>query len=747
MNAPAPHPDRLAFHLTGRRAAGLDEVAGMRPALQANYRDLAALRHDFPLVLARGTGEAAPSLRALVDAALASIAKGADAERTRRQVLRVEQEVRAEVQQGTEGTLGELWSQAVQRLAAGRDASFAESAARARAAMAADGPLVGCAAGLAKRLLHHVWQQALERKAAALRERLVRLIQQLSEILRADFENSVAGRDARRLKASVGSGHDALFDFDAMSRLLAGAAPRQPMPAARRERIRRLLAVLDAQPFVALPDADAARATGNVPYGYSFDSCAAALAAWTERLPRLVELARAIEIAELEIDGRYQPDRHDALFAAYGESGLEPEELSRFPDYLVCLDAVAVDAAEQARAMEILAGELPIKLLYRIDDLLGPRRDRQGARGPGLRGRQLAHMAMGLNQVYVLQSPASHLGRSGRRIADAMRFAGPALICVYTGVHGGAAGAPPYLAAAAAMESRAFPAFAYDPSGGSDWASRFSLDDNPQAELDWPIHRFDYEDARHQRATLDLAFTFVDFVAADPRYAAHLARLPAGADETGLVAVDETMLRDVRRAVPDRVPCIRMIDDSDRLHTVVPDEWLLREARRCREMWHSLQELGGVHNSHAERLLARERAAWEAAHDAAPAAAVPAGGATATAAAGATAVAAAPALQPAAAVEPATAEAPAAEAAPSRDEAYIETVRCSTCNECTQINPRMFAYDANQQAYIADLTAGTYAQLVEAAESCQVSVIHPGKPRNPDEPGMAELLVRAEPFR
>ena len=58
----------------------------------------------------------------------------------------------------------------------------------------------------------------------------------------------------------------------------------------------------------------------------------------------------------------------------------------------------------------------------------------------------------------------------------------------------------------------------------------------------------------------------------------------------------------------------------------------------------------------------------------------------------------------------------------------------------------MFAYNANKQAYIANPGAGTYAQLVEAAESCQVSIIHPGKPRNPDEPGLAELLKRAEPF-
>ena len=98
---------------------------------------------------------------------------------------------------------------------------------------------------------------------------------------------------------------------------------------------------------------------------------------------------------------------------------------------------------------------------------------------------------------------------------------------------------------------------------------------------------------------------------------------------------------------------------------------------------------------------------------------------------------------------PAAAAAPAAaEAAPERssDEAYIETARCTSCNECTQINDKMFGYDANKQAFIKDLDAGTYRQLVEAAENCQVSIIHPGKPRNPNEPGLDELIKRAEPF-
>jgi len=42
--------------------------------------------------------------------------------------------------------------------------------------------------------------------------------------------------------------------------------------------------------------------------------------------------------------------------------------------------------------------------------------------------------------------------------------------------------------------------------------------------------------------------------------------------------------------------------------------------------------------------------------------------------------------------------------------------------------------------------AGTFRQMVEAAEVCQVSIIHPGKPWNPNEPGLPELLERAASF-
>jgi hypothetical protein len=59
---------------------------------------------------------------------------------------------------------------------------------------------------------------------------------------------------------------------------------------------------------------------------------------------------------------------------------------------------------------------------------------------------------------------------------------------------------------------------------------------------------------------------------------------------------------------------------------------------------------------------------------------------------------------------------------------------------------KMFAYNENKQAYIADVTAGTYAQPVEAAESCQVSIIHPsGQTARPEraEPARADAACRS----
>lgn len=719
---------QVAFFLTGRRPGEfLDAVENLdlRPALFAGYRDLTPLRYDYPVVLAP---KAVESLSGLMDQALAAVAKGADADRIRQHGLRIEQEIRALLAGGsTDGTLALVWDLAVSRLTPKLDPAFVDSAKRLRTAIKVDGELADCDARLPARMLRHLWSIAQAAKAAQFRERIEQASFKLAGILRSDFERSAEGLTAARLQASMGSAHVPMFDFEAMAGFLARVQPKEGMPESRRARITGLLDVLKKQRFVATAGA------GAKPYEFAFDSCGDALKAWRERLPRLVELAKALVIAELEIEGEYNPGRHDAMFDGYGATGLDAQELAAFPDYLVCLGG-KLSAQEHGRLMEALTCGWPIKVLLQIDDLHED--GGEGGFAAGLRSGQIATQAMGLNDVYVVQSASSNLFKFRDRVARGLAYRGPALFSVFSGAAAKASGLPPYLMAAAAMESRAFPAFSYDPAAGAGWADRFCLQANTQVEQDWPVQGFAYEDEEHQRVAQEVPFTLIDFLAGDRRYAGHLARVPRERWNGSMIRVDESLARE-GRGLPDQIPSVLMVDAANRLQKVIVDQSLIRQADRCRQMWHSLQELGGINNSHAQRLLAREQKAWEQrlreqvqaqpvqSAPAAPAAGVP------------VAAAAAPAAAAAAVEEPAR----------NPDEAYIETERCSTCNECTQLNGKMFAYNENQQAYIKDINAGTYADLVQAAENCQVSIIHPGKPRNPNEPGLAELLERAQPFQ
>ena len=100
--------------------------------------------------------------------------------------------------------------------------------------------------------------------------------------------------------------------------------------------------------------------------------------------------------------------------------------------------------------------------------------------------------------------------------------------------------------------------------------------------------------------------------------------------------------------------------------------------------------------------------------------------------------------------EPEAAAAPAPEVEEEDEglvmEPYIETARCTSCDECININKKMFAYDENKQAYIKDPKAGTFAEIVQAAERCTAGIIHPGTPLNPKEKDLEKWVERARPF-
>jgi hypothetical protein len=736
---------QTVFHLTGRRPeAPLEAVDGLslRPALMARYRDLGKLRYDFPVVLVDtpdGNVCARPLNEVVNEAARSVAPAGPSGEALRKHLLHVEREIRSALPEGAEGRLSQLWIDAVLSVTQSRDQDLVDLLLHAGESLSVDGELVDCDQAMPGRLLRHAWQSVQRHKLARVRADINALVARLNDILRADFVRSEAGLKAESLRSAVGQKHQGLFDFDKMSRLLSLGWPASRLSGRSRRRIEWSLGVLRTQRFFPPLPGTVAPAGAEAPYEFAFDSCRGALAAFRERLPGMAELVKAMSIAELEGDGRYDESRHNGFFDAFDSGSLSPQDLEIFPSYFVHLRGKRPGAAADTNLMELLSSGMPAKVLVENDDILQESSLGQGHFAFGVRSVQLASLATGLNDTFVLQSTSSNLVQLHDSIRRGLDSAAPALFSVYTGTEARHGDMPCYLVSAAAMQSRAFPAFTYDPSAGHDLASRFSLEDNPQPESDWASAALEYADPDLQRVTGSVAFTLADFVACDPRYAAHFARVPHDAWNGHMVPLDEWLGLGAA-ATEGKVPYLLAVDGKDVLQRLVIDDKLVQAARRCLENWHRLQEFGGVHSSHAQRLLARERAAWEeekrkeieALRGAQPADAEP----EAAGAAAAPAAAAAPVAEAAAEVEPER----------SPDEAYIETIRCSSCNECTNINDKMFAYNENKQAYIKDIKAGTYRQMVEAAESCQLSIIHPGKPIDPKEPGLEELIERAKPF-
>ena len=683
--------EQVFFHLTGARSNGaLAPVSGMRPALFARFGDLASLRYDFPVILVRAAqgAPAVASLSGVVDGILADVAaEGIAGERLRRSVLRIEREIRALATAGEIGTLTSLWDRAVEELRPRGGAPFLEDAAKARAALTVDGDVAGFGPSTPVRMVTHLWRALETRRSAEMRRRIDTLALKLADLVKADYLRSEAGRHAASLKAGVGSGHRDAFDFELMAKLLAAPSGAPALSPNRRARIERTLAALRTQRFF---DAD-------LPVVFAFDRVEDALVAYRSRLGAMADLVRAIAVAELELRGSYVEDKHDLYFEHFDASSLSQEDLALFPDYLVWL-AGAADAGERARIIEGLTSGAPLKILFATDDAFGL-------------GAQLATTAMGLGDAFVLQSSAAQLYRVRDRVRAALEYDGAALVSVFVPGPDSVA-LPPYLVAAAATESRAFPTFSYDPSAGPDWRERFQLHDDPQPDRTWPEHELAYADERLQRNTETVAFTLADFAICDARHAPRFARVSRGGWNDHLVPLS-SWLGSKRNA---DVPYVYAVDGDAKLFKLVVDERLIQQVRRCAEQWHRLRELDDLKR---ERVVVAQLAAEPIAEAVAVAAS-----------AAATAVAPEP-------------EAPAA---PSSDEAYIETPRCTTCNECTGVNPRMFAYNENKQAYIKDRKAGTYADLVQAAENCQVAIIHPGKPLDANEPGLDDLLKRAEPF-
>jgi pyruvate-ferredoxin/flavodoxin oxidoreductase len=347
-----------------------------------------------------------------------------------------------------------------------------------------------------------------------------------------------------------------------------------------------------------------------------------------------------------------------------------------------------------------------------------------------------------------------------------------------------------------ALESRAFPFMTYDPDGGDSFADCLNLMGNPAIDDQWPTYELEYVDEDGEEQRMELPLTIADWAATEARFAKHFRPLPTDADDEELVPFHEMIDLPVDERAGLSAFIYTLDDDRKLQRTSVSDE-IIELAEDRLQFWSQLRQLGGyevpemardeweremeaefeqrtgaLREEYKARLVELETtyprivarriaegllrtgngartvsdlmAEAEAATDLEPItltglAVAPAPPATVAPAAPAETITAAPAVE----VLPEVEEEEEEELG---IEPYIETARCTTCNECTNLNPKLFAYNENKQAYIKDAKAGTFAQIVMAAELCPADIIHPGTPLNPKEKDLDKWIERAKPY-
>ncbi|HEX6911516.1 MAG TPA: thiamine pyrophosphate-dependent enzyme, partial [Longimicrobium sp.] len=420
--------------------------------------------------------------------------------------------------------------------------------------------------------------------------------------------------------------------------------------------------------------------------------------------------------------------------------------------------------------------------------------------------KELALIALAHRGTFVLQSSQAAPSHLMAGVIRGLQTRRPAVFNVYAPCpveHGLPDEWAPH-AARLALESRAFPLLVYDPDGGPSIAECLTLEGNPSPDTRWPTYELQYVDGDGEARRMELPVTIADWAATEVRFRKHFAPVPADAADDELVRFDAfvELPEDGRQG---KRPFIYALDGDRRLTRLGVSREMVQLADDRLRYWSQLRELAGLEVPQAvrdtvgaglerefdarlealraeyEARLAELKATYPAVVARKLAEGLLRGGASSRTVAelltqadaapdlprlaidtsGLNLAPAAPPSAPAppepAPAAPAQAQAPApspqavAVAVAEEDEAlemepYIETERCTTCNECTNLNGRMFAYNADRQAYVKDARMGTFAQLVQAAERCPAGIIHPGTPLNPGEKDLEKWVRRAEKF-
>lgn len=772
------------------------------PALLSAYRDASQLRYDYPLYLcpidSTNTAESVPDeqlikpLSDFLQESIESFAPTSDSAKVLKDNLPWIERSLGEASNKVEGPviIKDLIVESCHKLCShlqledDNQQRLQTDIDRLIESLPEGGMLLAYGRFPALHLLMHLIHNKVMPQLSLFKNELQQTIQHLQILLEVDDTKQEEASSSNSLKSNISSNQ--FFNTDSLSKVVKKQSRGSvAMSDSRRQRIKNSLQVLqdfkEKETLVHIIHANYSldtilKESPCFVTEHHDDPCLRSMDVFDREAQELARVFAAVRIAKLEIKNIYDENIHDPWFDNFNWEAFSKKELILVPSVIVLESADRLADVCMVSFSHLLNSGRPVNIIARV----------QAHNNPGLHGNEdpfenyrteLGYFAISHRQAVVSQSSAARPQHLLAHLTTALNATRTSLHLINIGVRGeqDELDLNAWLVAGAALEGRAHPFFSVDPGAGDSAADRVDFSANPQADKDWPAQQFSYQNEAGVASNIELDFTFADYALLIPRLKHHFALVPIECVSDDLLEVADYLLLSADQ-IANFIPYVWAVNKHNELYRLVLSSALIHACRDRLNFWHTLQEMAGIRSRYIENAEARIHAdaeievAKQVAQAKAEFDAELERVKTATAAevmsrltdmllgmdlstgsvrpvVAAPAPAAAEENVPAQQDEKAVSEAEAVEEEQeSFEDPWIDSPLCTTCNDCTDMSPLMFVYNDTNQAYIADLSAGTYKQMVEAAEICPSNCIHPGKPWDDSEADLDDLLERAQPY-
>jgi pyruvate-ferredoxin/flavodoxin oxidoreductase len=472
------------------------------------------------------------------------------------------------------------------------------------------------------------------------------------------------------------------------------------------------------------------------------DSPSVAMGVFEGHMAKMVEGFKTVRQAEMELAGGYDPVENGEFFSYFNWEQLSDEEWHLCPPVVAMGgDGAMFDIGFQNLSRALMSGK-PVKIMI-VDTqvysntggqactsgFIGQVADMSpyGAskHGKTEKRKEISIIGMAHRTSYVMQGSLSNVTHLLESFIDGLNSRRPALFNVYAvcppehGVGDNSAVAQSKMA----VESRAFPLFRYNPDLGVTFSECSSLEGNPNLDADWISYTLDYLDEQGEKKTLSLPMTFADFALSEGRFAKQFKKAPPETWNDDMVLLADFLgLSEADRE--GKFPFIWSLDKKNRLIRVLVSSEMVSSCEERMQFWQQLKDVTGISRPIVNEEAIANRVRQELIQKLSTGFGITSSDAP----------------------QPPQSVAALPVSADGYEQVWVDTPECTACDECININPKMFAYNDLKKVIVLNPKAGTYLDIVKAAEKCTAAVIHPGTPWNLSEPNLDKLKQRAAKF-